>query len=78
MNFLPYSMEAADATLGHHRRSMIGTSRMIYFYKSGDTPPLAFARKFSFRHHYIATSPLLDHYFAATFYRPYENFFRFT
>ncbi len=43
-----------------------------------DTPPLAFARKFSFRHHYIATSPLLDHYFAATFYRPYENFFRFT
>ncbi len=30
MNFLPHSMEAADANLGHHRRSMSGTSRVIY------------------------------------------------
>ena len=40
-----------------------------------DTPPLASARNISRRRHYIATPPLLDHYFATTFYRPYEIFF---
>ena len=35
-------------------------------YTSRNTPPLASARNFSFRHHYIATSPLLHHYSTAT------------
>ena len=30
MNFWPHSLEVTDATLGHHRRSMSGASRMLY------------------------------------------------
>ncbi len=73
MNISLSFFEAADATLGHHRRSMSGTSRMIYFYKSGDTPPLASARTSSFRHPYVATSPLLDHYFTATIFDSHQT-----
>lgn len=45
---------------------MSGTSRLIYLYKSGDTPPLAFARNRSPLRHHFATISLLRHHSAAT------------